>query len=367
MTINPPLLQRGKRLEFSNELFGMKPSACIRTFANHQLQRGVSLVELMISITIGLLILSSMTTLFVNQSRTRSELDKSNRMIDNGRYATDLLSENLRLAGFYGALDPASIALPGALPDPCSTTMSDISAAIPLHIQGYDAADASTAVVSPPTCVPATIKTGSDILVIRRVATLAPVAQTAAVNGTPYLQASLCQYDTPPIYKIDNTPANFTLRQKNCTTTSTTPYAELRRMMVEIYFIDRNNQAGDGIPTLKRVELSDAGAMTTVALVEGIEFMQVDYGLDTVVTVDGAADSYSTCSACTIADWSNVVSVKITLLARNLETSAGYTDTKTYTLGLAGTHTPAAADNYKRHVYTQTIRLVNPSSRREVP
>ena len=343
----------------------MKSSAHTHPFANHPSQHGVSLVELMISITIGLLILSSMTTLFVNQSRTRAELDKSNRMIDNGRYATDLLSENLRLAGFYGALDPASIALPGALPDPCSTTMSDISAAIPLHVQGFDAADSSTAAASPPACVPATIKTGSDILIIRRVDTLAPVAQTAAVNGTPYLQASLCQYDTPPIYKIDNTPANFTLRQKNCTTTSTTPYAELRRMMVEIYFIDRNNQAGDGIPTLKRAELSDAGAMTSVALVEGIEFMQVDYGLDT--TADGAADSYSTCSACTIADWSNVVSVKISLLARNLETSVGYTDTKTYTLGLAGTHTPAAGDSYKRHVYTQTIRLVNPSSRREVP
>ena len=39
-------------------------------------QRGLSLIELMISITIGLLILSAMATLFANQSRTRSELDK---------------------------------------------------------------------------------------------------------------------------------------------------------------------------------------------------------------------------------------------------------------------------------------------------
>lgn len=365
MTINPPLCKRGKRIEFSNGLFGIKPSAYARTAAYPASQRGLSLVELMISITIGLLILSAMTTLFVNQSRTRAELDKSNRMIDNGRYAMDLLSDNLKLAGFYGALDPSSIALPGTLPDPCSTTMSNISAAIPLHVQGFDAANTSTAIASPPTCAPATIKTGSDILVIRRVDTSTPVAQTAAVNGTPYLQATLCQYDTTTTYKVDNTPANFTLRQRNCTSTSTTPYAELRRMLVQIYFIDSNNVTGDGIPTLKRVELSEAGAMTSVALVEGIEFMQIDYGLDT--NDDGAADSYTTCSACTITDWSNVVSVKIALLSRNLETSAGYTDTKTYTLGLAGTHTPAAGDNYKRHTYAQTIRLVNPSSRRETP
>src|SRR3990170_4074731 len=123
-------------------------------FSDLQAQRGLSLVELMISITIGLLILSAMATLFANQSRMRSELDKSSRMIDNGRYTLEVLSENLRLAGFYGSLNPASIALPGAVPDPCSTTMSDIAAAIPLHIQGYDAAGAGADIASPPTCVP---------------------------------------------------------------------------------------------------------------------------------------------------------------------------------------------------------------------
>lgn len=343
----------------------MKPSACPRTFAKHPSQRGLSLIELMISIAIGLLVMLATTTLFVNQHRNRSDLDKSNRMIDNGRYAMDIVSENLTLSGFYGTFNPSSTALPGTLPDPCSTNMASIAAAIPLHVQGFDAANASAAAASPPSCVPVTIKTGSDILVIRRTDTSAPVAQAAAVTGTPYLQASVCQYDTTTTYLVDNTPANFTLRQKNCTSTSTTPYAELRRMLVQIYYIDSNNQTGDGIPTLKRVELSDTGAMTTAALVEGIEFMQIDYGLDT--TADGVADSYTTCSACAIADWSNVVSAKVTLLARNLETSAGYTDTKTYSLGIAGSYTPAATDHYKRHAYTQAIRLVNPSSRREAP
>src|SRR3990167_9518695 len=81
-------------------------------------QRGLSLIELMISITIGLLILSAMATLFANQSRTRSELDKSNRMIDNGRYALEVLSENLRVSGFYGERD---IAPAGAINDPCTS------------------------------------------------------------------------------------------------------------------------------------------------------------------------------------------------------------------------------------------------------
>lgn len=350
-----------------------------RSFANRQSQHGLSLIEMMISITIGLLILSALTTLFANQSKTRSELDESNRMIDNGRYALEVLSENLRLAGFYGTLDPSSIAV-GAIPDPCSTDMVAIALAIPFHVQGYDAANTGAAIAALPTCVPATLKTGSDVLVVRRVDTSTAVAQASAVAGTTYLQASQCQYapDTTTIYKVDSVPANFTLRQRNCTTTSTTPYAELRRMMVHIYFIDSNNQAGDGIPTLKRIELSDTGTMAAAdikPLVEGIEFMQVDYGyddptLDTngdgVAGTDGIADSYTDCAACTATDWSNVVSVKLNIIARNIKTSVDTAATKVYSLGLAGTHTPAAGDRYKRHAYTQVVRLVNPSGRREV-
>jgi len=61
----------------------MKQPAIKTTFTRSQ--RGLSLIELMISITIGLLILVSLSSLFINQSKARAELDKSTRMIDNGR------------------------------------------------------------------------------------------------------------------------------------------------------------------------------------------------------------------------------------------------------------------------------------------
>src|SRR5687767_8053780 len=88
-------------------------------------QRGLSLIELMVSVVIGLLILAALTTLFVTQSQTRLELDKQNRMIDNGRYALDLLSENLRMAGFYGELDPLTVY-------PTVTEINNIITATPL-------------------------------------------------------------------------------------------------------------------------------------------------------------------------------------------------------------------------------------------
>mgnify|MGYP000505809460 CR=1 FL=1 len=74
--------------------------------------------------------------------------------------------------------------------------------------------------------------------------------------------------------------------------------------------------------------------MTNITpLVDGIENLQIDYGVDT--NSDGNADSYAADPA-SVTNWSNVVSVQIHLLARNTETSLGYTDTKTYNLGPTG-------------------------------
>ena len=58
-----------------------------------------------------------------------------------------------------------------------------------------------------------------------------------------------------------------------------------------------------------------------------------------------------------------MVAVRVNVLARNLETTGGFTDTKVYDMGVAGTLSPGGA--YKRHVYNAVIRVVNPSSRRE--
>jgi type IV pilus assembly protein PilW len=340
-------------------------------------QSGLSLIELMISITIGLILLATLATLFVNQTRTRTELDKANRMIDNGRYALDLLSDNLRLAGFYGEFDPgaASAALITTPPDPCSTTAADISAALPFYVQGYDAANTSSVIdLSSTTCsssnIPTTKKAGSDILVIRRASTQT-VASTAAVSDTRYLQVSLCQYETTNSYILLTAPATYNQSKKTCTAANSGPAADLRSIRVQIFFIDANNKAGDGIPTLKMTELIDratypaanyptytVGTFTpAIPLVEGIEYMQIDYGLDT--DNDGVPNSYVS----TTTDWSKVVSIKLNIISRNLDPTPNYTDATTYTLGTAGTVSPGGS--YKRHAYTQVVRLINPAGRKE--
>ena len=113
-----------------------------------------------------------------------------------------------------------------------------------------------------------------------------------------------------------------------------------------------------------------AGVFTIVPLVEGVDIFKIEYGVDTSpgtpspVTSyvgDGSVDSY----VATPADWRTVIGAKIYILARNTELTAGYTDTKTYTLG--ATSVPARNDKFKRHAFVTSVRVVNPAGRREIP
>lgn len=338
---------------------------------SRSLQQGLSLVELMVSITLGLLVLAGVVTIFANTSAARNEVERLSRQIENGRYASELLSDDLRLAGFLGEFNPGSVALPGALPgDPCSLNAADWNAWIPLYLHGYD----NGVGFASANCALTNHKANTDVLVVRRARTC--VAGTAgcdaAVNGKPYVQASLCATQTTAYVLGLQGTATFDRTLKNCTGA-----AGLREYFVRVYFVSTDNGAGGNVPTLKRLELTGSG-WSTVPLVEGIEEFQVEYGLDT--DGDGAPDQYvanpsdypvGTCTgACPVTNWTNLVTVRFHVLARNLETSPNFTDTKTYTLGkdAAGNFievTPGGA--YRRHIYSGLVRVVNPAGRRDTP
>ncbi len=340
----------------------------IRTFG-YRRQAGVTLVELMISLTLGLILLAALLTVFSNSSAARSELERTSRQIENGRYAIQLLADDFRVAGFYGELGVGALPVPAVLPDPCSTNPADWNSAIPLHVQGYD--DGAGA----PACLPISMKPNSDVLVVRRVKTcVAGIAGCEAVAaGRPYLQASLCNTDTPQhVLDIEgSTP--FPLRQKDCATA-----AGKREYMVHVYYISTDNGSGQNVPTLTRLELS-GGAIFQVPLVEGIEEMNVEYGIDT--DGDGQPDAYSAdptnftfagCTNCTPGNnWTNVVTADLHVLARSVDPSPGHSDTRTYRLGLNAGGVPIVFgpknDRYRRNVYSAMVRIANPAGRRDAP
>jgi type IV pilus assembly protein PilW len=348
-------------------------------------QSGFTLIELMVAITIGLLLLAGLSTLFTNNNAAQMEVERANRQVENGRYAMQLMTADLRSAGYYAEFDPEKLAMPAALTDPCSTNIADVRTGIALPVQGYDNTTSITCLTDR--------KDNTDVVVVRHTQTCVVDAADCepASAGGPFFQASLCNNSSElgsnlvtNYYQINATNSGFTLHQRDCGVTANTGTpANLRRLLTHIYYIANNSVGSDGIPTLKRAEIvSNGGTLSVqiVPLVEGIENMQIEYGIATSNMASppvssGVADKYTAnvgqgCAdtACVIANWSNVVSVKLNLLSRTLTPSLTYTDNKSYTLGLTADNQPnviaAANDKYKRHVFSALIGLPNVAGRK---
>ena len=359
--------------------------------------RGYTIVELMVSITIGLIILAGLVTLFAGNSRERGEIERANEQTENGRYALKVIADDLHAAGYFATFNPGTVlapnaqlqpSVPVALPNVCATDLATLTSGLAVPVQGfYQPAGAAV-----PACI-ADLRAGTDILVVRRASTCAVGAPGCdpQVGGDAYLQASGCaaEFTAGTYYAFDSVTANLNLHTKDCVTA-----APIYQFRTHIYFVANNDKGGDNIPTLMRAELGAVGgAFTTVPLVEGIDNLQLEYGIDipdpnvadpNYRTTSGSPAAYSAdpgaytspvYGACGVqvlpwdclSNWRNVVTVKVYVLSRNLTPTQGYTDTKTYTLGLNTAGTPNVVlpfnDGFKRHVYSTVAVLYNTAGR----
>jgi type IV pilus assembly protein PilW len=65
----------------------------------HTRCRGFSLVELMVALVITLILLAGIGQIFLSSKKSYTLQDSLSRMQENGRYAMDTLSQDLRRAG----------------------------------------------------------------------------------------------------------------------------------------------------------------------------------------------------------------------------------------------------------------------------
>lgn len=374
-------------------------------------QAGLTLIELMVSMAIGLVLVLAMITLLINVNRNNSELAKTNRLIENGRFATQLLAADLVHTGFWDGfiprfddMDNADVPtdVPTAVPDPClaydvaTWTAGYKSNLVGLAVQGYEI----PATVPSPTlsvCASKVVKpkASTDVLFVRHVENCLPGVGDCAADtaGELYFQLQRCGTTAPvPSYVLDT--AGFTMQKRNCTAA-----ADKRKYVSNLYYIrDYAVTDGDGVPTLMRSQFGLSGGVlgykAADALIEGVEGFRVEYGVDNVSDSGEAVDftaaiewadtaklisprnrgdgipdaNYIRCTTatpCTVAQLMNVTAVKLYILVRSERTSPGYKDTKTYNLG--STTLGPFNDAYKRHLFTQTIRLTNIAGRRETP
>ena len=116
--------------------------------------------------------------------------------------------------------------------------------------------------------------------------------------------------------------------------------------------------------------------MRTESVAEGIENLQIYYGIDSTDALgvatkrDGLPDGAFVAAPATVPEWGDVMSAQVFLLARTPERSPGWNDTKTYDLGPGNSYGPATAGfgpAFQRKLFVAQVRLVNPAGRREEP
>lgn len=299
-------------------------------------QRGVSLVEIMIAITVGLVLTAGVIQVFVSNKQIYRVQEALARLQENGRFAVDFLTRDVRGAGFLGCAGYTT-PIVNTLNNPTSLPWNFAS-----PMQGSDAISMGT--WNPPLDVSIVSPLGGrDVITVRRsVGDAIPVIGQApgAPPGSNDINVAgalcpgpnpLCDFDTPTnpiamisdcinaaVFQISNpdpssgiinhfvggTPGNTT----NALGKDFTNTADVVRLSTLTYYI-RSGVLGR--PSLWRQD----GVNPAQELVEGVEDMQVRYGVDT--DVDKIPNQYLQANA--VTDFNNVVSVRVDLLLQSIE------------------------------------------------
>lgn len=353
-------------------------------------QLGLTLVELMIAVTLGLLILSALLVVYLGSRNAYRSGDSLARVQETGRFALDFIAQDARMSGFAGCRARNLSVSEGSLFNVTQPAIAFTSSGD--GVRGFEDGTGWTN----PTLATATpiTRVAGDVVSIRRAGGVAvgittnldPVARTVTLrhNGIGLGNGDIavlgnCEgalvfriTNSPVLTGIGNFPTVLELKatgagvggtQGNDITIPIPPdffrvgaRTEALRFVETSYFIGQNPA---GRPALYR-----AAAGTVEELVEDVEDMDVVFGVDTTLPdSDGIVDVYRRADAIlTPADWNRVVSMRISLLVvgpeNNVTTNAqSYAFRDTDGDGLPNTQT--AADRRLRHVFTTTISLRN--------
>ena len=318
--------------------------------------KGLTLVELMISMSIGLVLFAGVMTVFVGMRTTTAETSSYGELQENGRFAVSVLTDDLLRQNFWGDLSGtfsqnSLIEIPGPPGNDCVGEGVN-NATFPQAIGPFRTLWGQTIVdgaLDPLGCfiMPTNTRTaiGSDIIQLKRVISN-PVAVGAA--GNYYLTANLSSgaifANGAAIPAIDN--SRFWQYQHH------------------IYYVREASVGNEFVPVLMQGRLANF-RMDFAPIIDGIERIRFMYGVDTDTDPSqagyGIVNAYISADNMTQAYWDNaggmrVLAVKVFVLARETTPDNNYTNTNTYQLG---DQSYTVNDNFRRLLFSSTVTLYN--------
>ena len=349
----------------------MKPSMT----HTHRMQ-GLSLVELMVALALGLVLMTGAISLFIGTRQSQKSLEMLGDVQESGRIAANIMDYAIRMAGGLGltySLSPVRVTSVGTLqPNISNNCFSTASQAF----------DWATALAIPPSgektpavfgennvgnggpnvfsgCGLSDVQPGTDILSVTY-ADPTPVAASNLQAKGLYIHSGV---GGGVIFQCPNgtsgTSCASLLTDKRADA-SGTAYFPIESQI--FYVRSWSATQGDNIPTLMRARIS-GGSVIAEPLVEGVASLQVTYGIDN--NDDNYPDQYKSAaqmpalsSAAGLAtDWSKIKAVKLEILTQSITTDPrrGSGNT-TYTPGDASISIPTR--NLAR-VFSTTVTTRN--------
>jgi type IV pilus assembly protein PilW len=373
--------------------------------ASHKTQTGLSLIELLIAMVLGLSLATGVVQIYVGTSTTERDQDARLRIQENGRFALNFLGNETRMAGYLGcqgSIQGSSVN--NTLNGPPATLQPGTG------IQGWEAdgtapgeinnSAANVATVSSATAEWATGGAGFNIPDVQAVpnsdivrlwggwgnsGTVSdvdnsgadPIIQAEASVGiaaNDFLIISDCeQVDFVQACAVAPTGGAATTVDITLSTacapgnvgtafvTSVAP-AEVIRLEGSLYYVGKRDNDANNPPSLFRSVLANDGtAGPGEELIEGVESMQLLYGVNTDQDIRATVDTYLT--ADNVTNWDEVISVRVALLLQSPEDGTVPSpqpyifDGVTYDGGAGNGELPV--DERVRRVFTTTISLRN--------
>lgn len=365
-------------------------------------QRGLSLVELMVGMVLGLLLAGAVLQVYLSTKMTFNTQDQKSVLEESGRYALEVVARDVRMAGLTGC---NSRFMPGAPSLPVRNHLNGAGAFPYLFtaaVQGFEAqgsgpgAQVVLAATNPapggnwngplPAGIAALALPGSDVLLLGGLSAQAwplvdPFSQGAQIfvqTGNDFATGDVlfvtdCSQGI--VFQATNVaaaggktnvvgakgglakPGNAdAISEQGPNGGAFRQGAMAARAVSLAYFIGRG---ANGAPALYRASLlpEDANAasrvLRTEELISDIESMQVLYGVDAEGDFD--IDVYRTAAA--VADWNAVRTVRVAFLARGDSNSLTSNDAATYPM--LGTIVDPVDDRRQRRVFEMTISLRN--------
>ncbi|NMM41639.1 PilW family protein [Pseudoalteromonas arctica] len=319
---------------------------------------GFTLIEVMISLFIGGLILGGVMFTYIGMKVTTKDTMAIGELQESGRLAINIMQRDIEQVGFWGtyyddSFTTANTVVTSAVEAPdCREGLNNGSFPDLNSSSNFRSIYAKTA------------KSNNELNCISDAAKDSDILQLKFLQGDP--QYNVANNINKTIDKVNY----FVAEQENAMFvtgkyTPTNGNATIWPYSHHVYYIAEQtytvNNKKITVPVLKRKRLVNDG-MTSETIMEGIENIRFMFGLDT--THDSRVDIYKSIGDMTPTDWENrkgILTLQLFLLVRTLQPDPGIKiNNQKYILGEgSGKRELTFNDNYRRTVFTTTIRLSN--------